>query len=70
MKCSFCGIDIGVGRGKMLVAGDGAVTFFCGSKCERNSRIREARRVEWTAAYRKEKALRLGAQKAKKPAVK
>jgi large subunit ribosomal protein L24e len=59
-KCSFCGSDIDPGTGKMAVEQSGTVSFYCSSKCEKNVFIkRSARKVKWTAEYRKEKAIRV-----------
>jgi large subunit ribosomal protein L24e len=47
--CSFCGEEMQEGTGKMFVKKDGAVFFFCSSKCEKN-RIklnRVPRKVKW-----------------------
>ncbi|MFQ6105900.1 MAG: 50S ribosomal protein L24e [Candidatus Hydrothermarchaeaceae archaeon] len=48
-ECSFCGKKIEFGRGKMYVKKDGSVTYFCTSKCEKNSLKlhRVPRRVNW-----------------------
>ena len=52
--CSFCGSGIEPGTGKMFVRKDGAVFYFCSTKCENNHRLgRVPRRVVWTAAGRK-----------------
>ncbi|HDM23295.1 MAG: 50S ribosomal protein L24e [Methanomicrobia archaeon] len=59
--CSFCGKEIEPGTGVMYVRKDGTVFTFCSSKCERNmiKLKRKSRKVEWTEAYRKEKAVRV-----------
>jgi len=48
-ECSFCGRKIESGRGKMFVKKDGAVLYFCGSKCEKNALKleRTPRKVGW-----------------------
>lgn len=56
MKCSFCEKSIGVGKGLISVKSDGSALCYCGSKCERNSKIRLAKNVSWTALYKKRKA--------------
>ena len=74
-KCVFCGNEIGPGTGKMLVDHSGTVSFFCSSKCEKNVFLkRSSRKIKWTQAYRKEKAIRVqhlaekpAAPKAEKP---
>jgi len=59
-KCSFCGKEIEVGTGLMVVAYSGAVSTYCCSKCEKNAKLgRSARKVKWTEDYRKEKAVRV-----------
>lgn len=62
MKCVFCEDEMDFGRGKMYVQEDGTAIYFCSSKCERNSKLREARRVRWTAAFKREKAARIASQ--------
>ena len=59
--CSFCGKEIEPGTGKMYVTRDGRVYHFCSSKCYKNmiELGRVPRKVRWTAAYRKEKEIRL-----------
>lgn len=70
-KCSFCGMEIEPGTGKMLVDPAGAVSFYCSSKCEKNAGLkRSARKVKWTRAYRKEKDIRVQHLKESKPAPK
>ena len=55
--CSFCGEKIERGTGKMYVKKDGAILYFCSSKCERNQLKlgRVPRRVPWTKAGAKAK---------------
>jgi len=46
--CSFCGRVIELGTGKMFVKRDGAVFYFCSSKCEKNLSLgRVPRKVGW-----------------------
>jgi len=52
MKCTFCGKKIEEGTGKIVVQKDGRVHKYCTSKCERNLKIRPARKVLWTETYR------------------
>jgi large subunit ribosomal protein L24e len=67
-KCNFCGNEINPGTGIMSVDSLGAVTFYCRSKCEKNSLLkRSPRKVKWTQAYRKEKAIRVQHLGEKKP---
>jgi len=52
--CSFCGIQLEPGTGKMYVKKDGSILFFCSSKCQNNQKLgRVPRRVEWTTAGKK-----------------
>lgn len=55
-KCSFCGISIMRGTGKMFVFETGKVIFFCSNKCEKNllKLKRKPLTTPWTEAYRKE----------------
>lgn len=61
MRCSFCGVDIPKGTGKMYVKADGKIYWFCSSKCEKNMLKlgRKARWVKWTSEARalKEEAI-------------
>ena len=52
--CSFCGKEIKPGKGLMVVAKDGSIKYYCSSKCEKNSVIRNPRKVRWTKIYREE----------------
>ncbi len=52
--CSFCGIQIEPGTGKMFVKKDGTIFYFCSTKCQNNQKLgRVPRRVQWTSAGRK-----------------
>jgi len=52
--CSFCGVQLEPGTGKMYVRKDGAIFYFCGTKCQNNYKLgRVPRRVQWTSAGRK-----------------
>jgi large subunit ribosomal protein L24e len=55
-RCSFCKVKMPAGSGKMLVKKDGAVMYFCSSKCEKNALKlkRSPRKVKWVTS-RKEK---------------
>ncbi|MEK6899897.1 MAG: 50S ribosomal protein L24e [Nanoarchaeota archaeon] len=35
-KCSFCGVQIDKGTGKMYVYVNGKIDHFCSNKCEKN----------------------------------
>jgi large subunit ribosomal protein L24e len=55
-KCTFCGIQLERGTGKMYVLKDGKVLYFCSSKCQ-NSQLklnRKATSLKWTERYKKE----------------
>jgi large subunit ribosomal protein L24e len=56
-KCSFCGISIPKGTGKMYVKKDGKIFYFCSNKCEKNMLQlgRKPRNVAWTDEYHKVK---------------
>jgi len=60
MKCSFCEKPVGTGKGLVSVKSDGTVSYFCSSKCERNAKMRMAKKVIWTELYRKRKSEKLG----------
>ncbi|NTV23309.1 MAG: 50S ribosomal protein L24e [Nanoarchaeota archaeon] len=64
VKCSFCGITIHKGTGKMYIKKDAKVFYFCANKCEKNMLKlgRKPRTTEWTVEYKNLKA------SAKKPA--
>lgn len=57
MKCSFCGIEIPIGTGKMYVKKDGKIFYFCSNKCEKNliKLGRKARKTTWTNEHQKNK---------------
>jgi large subunit ribosomal protein L24e len=59
INCSFCGDAIEKGSGKMFVKSDGSVLYFCSGKCEKNSNMRDRKKVKWTAEYIKLKKRRL-----------
>jgi len=61
-KCSFCGINIPAGTGKLFVKKDAKKLYFCSSKCEKNM-IKLKRKpldTKWTEQSRKSR----GAQNA------
>lgn len=57
--CSFCGAELKKGSGKMFVKDNGAVLYFCSSKCEKNSLKlgRDARKLKWTSHFVKGEAV-------------
>ncbi len=36
MRCSYCGVEIEKGTGKMYVRKTGKIFYFCSGKCEKN----------------------------------
>jgi large subunit ribosomal protein L24e len=59
--CTFCGVEIEPGTGRMYVRKDGVTYNFCSSKCFKNlvELGRVPRRVTWTRHYEREKQVRL-----------
>jgi len=57
VKCSFCGIDIPEGTGKIFAKKDGSISYFCTNKCEKNmiQMKRKPIKTKWTNAYNKMK---------------
>ena len=53
VTCTFCGDEIRLGTGKMLVLKDGKIQYFCAMKCEKNLHKlgRKARTTTWTRAH-------------------
>jgi len=54
-KCSFCGKQIEPGTGLLLVRNDGALLWFCSSKCKKNALElkRNPRKVKWVKSSAK-----------------
>ncbi|MDP7282123.1 MAG: 50S ribosomal protein L24e [Candidatus Undinarchaeales archaeon] len=53
-KCTFCGEALERGTGKVFVRKDGALLWFCSSKCEKNQKLgRSPIKTPWTKAYKK-----------------
>ncbi|OFV67129.1 50S ribosomal protein L24e [Methanosarcinales archaeon] len=51
-RCSFCGSEIGYGKGSIFVKVDGTILNFCSSKCRNNHNLgRIPRRVRWTETW-------------------
>lgn len=52
-KCVFCGKDEYNFKGVHLIRNDGAVWYFCSSKCRLNALKlgRDKRKVRWTGAF-------------------
>jgi len=55
MQCSFCGITIPRGTGKIYVHKSGKVAYFCSMKCEKNllKLGRKPLKIKWTNLYQK-----------------
>lgn len=53
--CSFCGVQIEPGTGRMYVKKDGTIYFFCSNKCFKNliHLKRVPRRTKWSLKYKK-----------------
>jgi len=48
MKCSFCNVNIQRGTGKMYVKVKGSISYFCSSKCEKNTQMgRVSKKIKW-----------------------
>jgi len=55
-KCNFCGNEVPLGKGTMLVKKDGSTNWYCSSKCRKNANLkRDPRKLKWTKHYKKEK---------------
>lgn len=53
-NCSFCDENMRKGTGILYVKKDGTLSYFCSSKCRKNTLNlrREGRRQKWTHAFR------------------
>ena len=53
-KCVFCGKEEPPYKGVHLINNDGSISFFCSSKCRRNTLNlkRDRNKLKWTEAYR------------------
>lgn len=53
--CSFCGIDLAKGTGRLYAKKDGTVFYFCSSKCMKNQfKLRRVgKKVKWAKKTRK-----------------
>jgi large subunit ribosomal protein L24e len=53
VKCTFCGKEMPVGKGKMYVKKDAKIFYFCSNKCEKNTLKlkRKPRECKWTGHY-------------------
>lgn len=54
VKCVYCGCEEPPYKGIHRITNDGAVQYFCSSKCRKNALKlrRDRRRLKWTEAYR------------------
>ena len=54
-KCTFCGITLPQGTGKMFVQKDAKILYFCSSKCEKNmlKLRRKPIKTRWSNRYEK-----------------
>jgi len=66
--CSFCGVEIERGTGKIIVKKDNSIVHMCSMKCEKNMLVlkRNALKVPWTKKYQTFKAKLLEQQASKK----
>lgn len=64
-KCKFCGNEITVGTGKVLILNDGKMYYFCSNRCQKNllKLGRKPRDTKWTLEA---KTLKKSAVKAEK----
>jgi large subunit ribosomal protein L24e len=61
-KCSFCGNELSIGTGTMLVKNEGKILYWCSSKCEGNAALgRNPAKVGWVR--KKAKAAKPAQQK-------
>lgn len=53
VKCTFCGINIPLGTGKMFVQKDAKILYFCSSKCDKNmlKLKRKPIKARWSNRY-------------------
>jgi large subunit ribosomal protein L24e len=52
-NCFFCGEQVSIGQGTMLVKNDGTIQWTCSNKCRKNLRLlrRDPRKLKWTSKY-------------------
>ena len=53
--CSFCGIELPKGSGRLYAKRDGTVFYFCSSKCMKNQLKlgRVGKKIKWAKKTRK-----------------
>ncbi|MFH1590832.1 MAG: 50S ribosomal protein L24e [archaeon] len=68
VKCTFCGVVIEPGTGKLFIKKDGKTHNFCSNKCQKNllGLGRKARETTWTAEHAKVKEVAEHARKSVK----
>ena len=56
-KCFFCGGEFPEIKGVHLIKNDGSISFFCSSKCRKNSLKlkRDKRKLKWTSSFVEER---------------
>jgi large subunit ribosomal protein L24e len=54
-SCSFCGIDLPKGSGRLYAKRDGTIFYFCSSKCMKNQLKlgRVGKKIKWAKKTRK-----------------
>jgi len=67
MKCTFCGKEIPKGTGILYAKKEGTVSYFCSSKCKKNTLNRKYKphKTRWTETYHVEKKRQGRGQKKK-----
>lgn len=70
-KCTFCGLQIKPGTGKMFVYTSGKISYFCSTKCEKNTfkLHHKSLTTRWTVDARNERKKGGSAATAKKKAL-
>ena len=53
MKCNFCNEQIPEGRARIFVTKAGKASYYCNSKCLKNSKIRKPGKVKWVQKEKK-----------------
>ncbi len=53
VKCVFCGKEESIHKGIHLMKNDGSISYFCSSKCSKNSLKlgRDKRKLKWTESF-------------------
>ena len=56
-KCTFCGLNMPRGTGKMFVQKDAKILYFCSTKCEKNmfKLKRKPITTRWSSRFQKQK---------------